>query len=604
MIVGVFYIISYVLFLLTLILVKKSDKKANLFTEIALSVMATFCYQAAMGALFYRLSLPISNLTVGIADLLAGIVLLIFLIKKGRQQFSYDKKDVVAFLISGMVAGYYMRRKFGYAQVLGFISIDSTVHMNFAKTIAVQHIVPTNMFFAAINTAMPMEVVRPIIGDFELFRVFVLWETGYLFLSGFMFYQLIKEYMNSKGTAVLGMISIPLYMTAYPLYSYLFGFSYFGISIPLIAYILYLAKLLIADDRNKVLLIVMLNLGLFGLFVCYMMFVPMVFVAVLAAIIFGYVKSEKLFTKKHIAEVLGVFLLPSVFGLLFTFGNLLNLAPIAGGGSSSGAATATGGIAADGGCYNDMYSNFVLLAPFIISGMYLAIRDMKLRKRVDESTAQSSVILMTLISFIIFVVFLFIMAMQGKVSIYYYVKNNNVLFLLGMVFAFRVVAEVYSRYKYLVISGFAVLLFALGMILFNVDEKILDKNERFLRVGFEQFLDIYSFNHEFVRYADPLNYSDIETFRYMDKNVPVQESGDPEIMLVGTENYTSWFTVLTKHKKVVYINSFDTFQSYDLSGIKYICVQKTDIYKTDKKLFDELGTQVLNNKRDILIEME
>ena len=181
------------------------------------------------------------------------------------------------------------------------------------------------MFFAAVNSAMPMEALIPKTGIFEMYKTFTLWETGYFFLSGLMFYILISHFLDSKGMKVGGLFSIVIYMLAYPLYSYLFGFSYFGLSIALIAYILYMASLFISRDISRVYAYIMLGMGLFGLFLCYMLFVPAIYPGILIAIAIGIVCTDKLISGKSILTMLGVFLAPSVAGMLLTFGNLIFL---------------------------------------------------------------------------------------------------------------------------------------------------------------------------------------------------------------------------------------------------------------------------------------
>ena len=618
MIASIFYITAYMLMLVGLIIVKKNDKAASLFEWIGVSVLATFCYQAAVGALYWKTGIPVSIVTVGVANLLAGIVLIILAVKRGRQKLVVYPEDVIACVVTLVLAGYYLYRKFGLALDINFISIDSAVHMRFAKVIATEHRIPSTMFFAAINSGLPMETAIPVIGVFDLYKIFILWETGYLFLSGYMFYILIRRFMLSRGTKTLAILSIAIYITGYPLYSYIFGFSYFGLSISLIAYIIYMASALIGSDIDNYLSYTLLGLGLFGLFLCYMMFVPVVYLGVFVAIVIAAICTDRLISKRTILRLLGVFLVPSILGLLLTFANLLYLSPVSGGsGSSSG-----GGIASDGGCYNDMYSNFIFISPLILTGIILAIGDIKeayLRKKEDgekkkdrkvvlklsDCTAELIVVLSIAICLVSFMLFLFAMAMQGKVSVYYYVRNNNVLMLLAAVLCFRTIVYLYSKAKPLAISGYILIFIFLLMIRFNVDAGIQHYNERFIREGVEQTFDIYRFNHDFVNLIDPLNGDDIAVYKYMRDNAIIdEEDKEPEILVVGGPTFTMWFSVMSDCSHSVQINDYGRFAGYDLSNIKYICVQKTEVYDSNKETFDNLGKIVLNNTRGIVIEME
>ena len=616
MILSIFYIIAYLILFLSIILIKKNDDKENLFVWIALSIITTFCYQAFIGAIFWKIGVPVSILTIGIADLIAGIALLSIAYKKGLQKLDMAIIDVIALIVIAMLSGYYMVRNFGLLTDINFVSIDSAVHMDFARTIATEHRIPSTMFFAAINTGLPMEVFLPFIREFNLYKIFILWETGYFFLSGFMFYILIRPYMKSKGLKVVGLVGVIVYMTGYPLYSYLFGFSYFGLSISLIAYIIYMAILYISHQVSAWLNYIMLGLGLFGLFLCYMLFVPIVYPGVLVAIIIGIKCTEKLISFRTIGKLLGVFLVPSAFGLFLTFYNLFYLSPAVGNSNSGGGSA---GIASDGGCYNDLYSNFVMMMPFLISGIIIAAgnikklklankqksesEDTKSKNSCDFITAEHMVLLSLTICLGLVMVLFFVMAMHGRVSVYYYVRNNNVLALLAMVLSFISIEQLYKKSKTFVISGCLVIILALGMIKGNVDYRIGQKNDRFIRVGVEQLFDIYSFNHDFVRFACYINGEDIGLYDYMEKTQVNEDTESPEVMVVGPETYTWWFKVMTKHKSVKQINDYNTFVNTDLNGYKYICVQKTDIYDEGTDSFDNLGNIIFDNKRGMIIEL-
>ena len=616
---SVFYVISYMALLSGIFFLKKSEEKLNAVTWLGLSVMTTLCFQALIAAAFYKTPIPISVITIGAADLIMGITLWIISIKRGLQKLYVKAYDVAALIFTALIAGFYFRQKFQLGNGINFISVDSASHFDIARTIVTEHRSPTNMFFAAVNSAMPMEALIPKTGIFEMYKTFTLWETGYFFLSGLMFYILINHFLDSKGMKVGGFFSIVIYMLAYPLYSYLFGFSYFGLSIALIAYILYMASLFISRDISRVYAYIMLGMGLFGLFLCYMLFVPAIYPGILIAIAIGIICTDRLISGKSILTMLGVFLAPSVAGMLLTFGNLIFLSSGSGSGSGSeGGSSAPSGIALDGGCYNDMYSNFVYMLPFVIAGICIgcmeikkAYQDKKEKNEKSEKsivvtklsmiTAESAVLVSVTCVMAVFMAAMAVFTLKGKVSVYYYVRNNNVFFLLASVLLVKTLSYLYTRFKPIVVSYYIVVILCLGMIRLNVDERITEQNERLLRVGADQLFDVYKFNHDFVRFAFPVTVNEVNVYEYMVTNVPSEGEDAPKIIAAGSPTFTSWFKVMTRQPEVVQINDYDTFMATDVSDYDYICIQTSDIFSDQEEMvFDEDTVLLKNNSCKII----
>ena len=71
MIVSVFFIVSYLALLTGCLAVKKNDRKESFITWTVIAFMFTLCYQTAAAAFFWKTGIPVSILTVGIADVKA-----------------------------------------------------------------------------------------------------------------------------------------------------------------------------------------------------------------------------------------------------------------------------------------------------------------------------------------------------------------------------------------------------------------------------------------------------------------------------------------------------------------------------------------------------
>ena len=619
MLVSVFFGISYLVFLTGCLAVKKNDKKESFITWTVLSVMFSFCYQTAIGAVYWKTELPVSILTIGAADLAAGIGLWIITLKGGKQAYKIDRYEVLGVLVCFLTAGYYFAKRFDLGRAIDFVSVDSASFFNIAHIIVREHRIPTNMFMAHLTTALPMEMMRPVWGDFNSFRIMLLWEAGYFFLSGMIFFVLIRSILKNKGMKAVGLIATFFYMLAYPLYSMIFGFTYFGLSITLIGYLIYVTGLFISSSVKRRVSYVMLNFGLFGLFMSYMMFVPPIYVGILIAILAGeyFVNGGKVISLKTIKECFGVFLIPSVCGLLLTFANLIFISSDVVNSNASTAEGGSRGIATDGGCYNELYTNFVCLFPFMLIGIAVILTAAKAKRRasleakeaetseVYEDNLRQSIDITTIAltaAMAAFMAVLLFLCFKKYVSVYYYVKNNNIMWLLAEILLIKAMAYIYDRSRLTVAALYASFILMMGMLFFNVDDKIQARNERFMSNAITGFFNIYSFNHEFNRIPPQINGGDVLIYRFVRDNISVEDQ--PSILVLGEYIYTAWFPYMTDQKNIRQVNETYQYDELDFAEYKYVVVQRSDIYFYGQEYLDSLSNVIYWADDGFIVEME
>ena len=621
---SLFFAIAYLALLTGCLAVKKNDRRESFITWTVLVIMFTLCYQTAVASVFWKTEIPVSVLTVGIADLAAGILFWIMALKGGKQSYKVDRYEILGMLVCFLTASYYFVKRYDMGNTIDFVSVDSASFFNIAHIIAREHRIPTNMFMAHLSTALPMEMGRPLIGDFNSYKVVLLWEIGYFFLSGMMFFVLIRSILEKKGMKAAGLVTTFFYMLAYPLYSMIFGFSYFGLSITLIGYLIYVTGLFISESVRRRVSYVMINFGLFGLFMCYMMFVPPIYVGILLAIFAGayFVKGRKIIALKTIKECFGVFLIPSVCGLLLTFANLIFISSDV---VNSGASNADGGsrgIATDGGCYNELYTNFVCIFPFVLIGIAVVILAAKAKRKavkeaIEEAAKKKEIVtnyeedlrqsmdittLALTIAMAVFMAALLILCFKKYVSVYYYVKNNNIMWLLTHVLLIKGMAHIYDKSRLTVGAIYVSFLLAMGMLFFNVDARIQAGNERFMPNAITGFFNIYSFNHEFNSIPGQINAGDVNVYRYVRENISAED--EPSILVLGGYIYTAWFPYMTDQKNVRQVSEVPQYQETDLSDYKYVVVQYSEIYSSDKEFFDSLGNVIYQGTDGFVVEME
>ena len=368
MVQSILYMISFIALWVSIILCKKSDEKKNILVWVICGGFLVMTVQSFFGGILGLVHLPVSALTIGITNLLFSGLVFFWVKKKGVQHYFIKVVDVIAVVAVAAMIIWFANIRYGKSLSINFVSVDASVHCNNALTVALEHRLPTNMYFAAFNTGLIMDAYRGLTGcsSFSLYKIFVLGEVAYTAFSAFLFWALLRQFGKNKVLEqVVAFAMTVLYWIIYPAYSTMFGFSYFGMVVNILTFLVIVINEYLDAGSDRWVMIVMLNLTLFGVFVCYTLFVPTAFFGTFIALAIFMIRRDgkKFFNWKNILEMLEVFLIPTILGLLHSFGNVKEL-------SSDG-----GGIAQDGGCYSDLYSNFILLIPFVAIGIYFMVKE-------------------------------------------------------------------------------------------------------------------------------------------------------------------------------------------------------------------------------------
>ena len=74
--------------------------------------------------------------------------------------------------------------------------------------------------------------------------------------------------------------------------------------------------------------------------------------------------------------------------------------------------------------------------------------------------------------------------------------------------------------------------------------------------------------------------------------------------MLGGYIYTAWFPYMTDQKNVRQVSEVPQYQETDLSDYKYVVVQYSEIYSSDKEFFDSLGNVIYQGTDGFVVEME
>lgn len=567
---AVIYLLSVACLLVAVFLIKKSDNSQNALVWFISSAFLVISNQALFAGIFSLFHIGISIISIGIMNYLSAAVCIFFITRLGIQKYYIRAIEIIEVILILCLIYKFAILRFGHDLHINFAIVDAASHYKMAENVAVNHSLSNNMYFAALTSGLMMEVHKVFThGDiFHMYKIFIICEIIYTAFSALLFWSVIRDKIkDNKFKSIAAFILTLIYWIGYPAYSTIFGFSYFVMSINIITLLIMIVNAYLSDDYNKKILIIFFNLLLHGIFVCYTLFVPTTFFGVFAAIAIYMIKRDgkKVINLKNFLEMLRIFLIPTILGLVQSFSNVKYL-------SGSGE-----GISHDGGCYSDLYSNFVPLLPFALIGAYIII----------EKKKKDCTIPITIVQ-LLFMFILFCRAMNGTVSAYYYMKNNSLLWALIWILTIEAILYMIERQK-------AAIIFPLMFVAFIImgqygDPWINARNSRFIAVSSRSTFNIIFFNEEFMYVPSAIDQETIDLFEYAYNNCQ-----DKEIISVNTEAGNGWFDALNKGGRLFCYGGLDEYMSMLDENVGYACITYTDPYNESKEYFDGLTDVIYEN---------
>ena len=575
---AVFYLLSIVCLWISFFLIRKSEAKISAAIWFICSAFFVICNQVFFAAIFNQFHIKISIISIGIINLIVASVCIFFITRLGIQKYYIKPLEIIELLIIAAVIYKFAVIRFGHDLHINFVLVDASSHYGMSKDVAVNHTLDNNMYFAALTSGLMMEVYKIFShGDiFHMYRIFIICEIIYTTFTAFLFWVLLREKVKDNiFKAVAAVIITIIYWIGYPAYSTIFGYSYFVMGINIITLLIFIVNAYLSDEYNKTIMIIFMNLLLHGIFVCYTLFVPTTFFGVFIALSIYMIKRDKkkFINLKNVLQMLYIFLIPSILGLIQSFSNVQYL-------SGSGE-----GISHDGGCYSDFYSNFIPLIPFAIIGIYIIFKEKKKDSLIPISIVQ-----------LLFMFLLFYRAMKGTVSAYYYMKNNSLVWTILWVLTAEAILYMIDKCKGAVI--FPVMF--LGFIFMGLrgDEYIQSKNDRFINVSSRNTFNIIYFNYEFSRVYPLLDSDTIDLYKYVYENCQ-----DKLVISVNTEPANGWFNAMNSNGRSFCYGGYEVFEDMLDDEVGYVCIVYTEHYYESQQEFDNFDDIVYENPSGKIIRI-
>lgn len=556
---------------------KKSKKQLFALQWIIILIIVLSCYHTLISGIFQVLCIPINVIFIGVVDLISSIFFWYIIIKyKDIQHYKFELVDLIfiVLLLLGLI--YFTKVHYsGMSLRINYASIDAGVHFkNALYTINFQKV--DGMFYDMVWNALFIEFLGVFVSPSAFYKLYVLADILNLGLAAAMFYCVIRHKISSSFEKIIGVLLSGIYVITYPLNVTLFGFTYLGMSITIIGIIILLMEFYMKNEISIKFCILLLMLTCFGVFETYVLFVPVLYFAVILCVFFKQSKAKCLFSKDTILTSCAIFLVPCILGLYFVYGSIF-----------TNGVTVANAINNEGGCYRELFSNFIFFIPVAILGYLMIIRK------------KENVLLEILTPLlVIFSIIIFIMVLKGKASTYYYYKMYYPIWLVIMLLNYEGFLYTKNETKILSCSvwGMWILLFAIFAN--NIETRLQNKNPNILsEVRSQHYVDIVKFNNTYL-FLPAYDEQRIDLYQWVYNCIDLAD----ETCIPGAVRYEDnfWFQDIT-------MQDFSDWDFYNMNfksfnekirkiNSKYILVfYDSPVYLENSNYFDSFEKKYVNN---------
>lgn len=580
---SIVYVLISLITIIMFLVMKKTNKKENIILWMALSTIILMCFNIFITLIFsmVKLKSTLFNLSLTQIALILLFGIQIFR-KKQIQKYYINKKDLVVSIILLIIVIVIGIAQYGFPFDIKYIITDGAVHyfstINFynesdlLSNVKYNYIVSFSTFMtgAYVNCGILLKSLSDFILIKDFYMVFVLFDLMIFFLSGQLFYLLITKKLHKKSEYVLAFIFTLIYMLGYPLNSLLSGFCYLSLGLDIILAIMLMMNYM-KNDNNEIILL-SISLLTLGLFFSYYFFAPVIYFSILVFLIRKYIsKKEKIFKIKNMIEIIYILIIPTLLGMYYMFFkeiftqdyNLPNKV-----------------LTIEGTIYSNLITNFIVFVPLVIC--YLITNFVNKKKNFNTNI---------LILEIIFIIFLGVGKIFGKVSDYYFYKSYYLLWIIVLVVSFCEIILLKRNKKIKnIIIYYTFIIYAIGIILFPV----IFKDSGII-------YDIYNYNFENIKQECIIESEYLELVQYYYENLE-NEKFDVYMIAGKTEGRNRW--IYSLYQNPIYLissekNNFEDWLNYGKE--KYFIYYKGDL-KYEPEQNDERYEIIFNNSSGAILK--
>lgn len=606
---GIIYILSLIILVVSFILIKKTEKKLNILSFISIAIGVMFCYNTFICYVLTFFTIPVTLLNLLIINIvLAGILIFFIVRKKQIQSFEISKIDLLYIALLGIAVLIVAYLNFGFPFNIKYETGDPSVHYLTAEMFEENDSLlitdkdemygsfATRKTVSYVNAGLIMKCLSGVMDSFYYYNVFIIFGIFVLFITAWAMFTTLSAFAVDKKTRFLAFFISLIYTMGYPLNSFLFGFEYLSMGILLFGLVFDVVHYFKNKEIKTIYLVIMFALLNFGVFSAYYMFVPFLYSALwIYFCIDSYEKNKTIFTKKNICLLVITLLIPFILGFIYhlapeVYGVLINKNIEADTIFNYSSNIVGNSFSVYGYIYVNLYSNMLLLLPIPI---YLILKKWK-----DNKFSA-----MNMIFCIAFIELLLVGFLFDKVSIYYLSKNYFALWFILLYMNYKGLVEIYKKYPKVSFGlvGFYTLLIVLNLLFVDttLENQELNPNETPAAV-----VEVFGANKTILKYKKTDLYEEeLEILKYLQDNI----SYENKVEVVGDMEQGYWAYTLTR-----YVNNKDgkitsrgqnglTYKmlrtKYDIAEADYIIYfNRTSRYKLLQEEIHKLGDIIFENE--------
>lgn len=576
----ILYVASYIVLFSGFFVYPKSAKEQYGMTWLPLTGIMTECYTAFVAAIISLLHIPTNLVTLGILNAVMGIVLWYLVKKRGKKQtYRWSYYDIVFALLLLFVVLMFSQARYGLLSLdWSYRTVDPSARyresMEFVNDQAV-----SRMFFAQLTNGVLIELLRPFQRYDYYYRSYVLGDILQLFLSGMMFYGAVRRLTEKDGkkdhfVSITAIVATLFYLLGYPLNSTLYGFTYLGMILYLTVALLYLTDMFLKDEQdNKWFHVILLSLVCHAYFQCYVLFMPVTFLAIGFAFLFKQHSQKKLLSVDTFVTALAIFLPAVVLGLTYTYLDVFVNDNI----------TVESAISAEGAIYRDLYSNFIFFAPVAVLGLIRLLRGKKNRFLTWFAPM-----------FLLFMLGMFVISYKtGKISTYYFAKDYYMLWLIVFLLVVYAIAGLKSDGRKVTVAYLCSWAFVAMMFLTGLESRIESKNPLFVPDHKSQhYNDLLCFNWNTAK-TEHYSADKMDLIHYVYENLTGGGGTDKPVPVVTRQEETYLYESMTGQRLKDFDYWIDEEHRSDyfenIGDCDYVTVYiDSDLYAEHQDMFDAM----------------
>lgn len=587
---SLFFMISFLILFMGLLLYKKRECE-EIVQALVLKFVAILCWGAMWAGIFSMIGIPVNIVSIGITYLASSAFLWISIMRKKEiQRYTWNWQDIM--VVAGLIVIILMvaLHFFSKELELRYWTSDAAVHM-ISATDVVRSQKVSSMYFGPLYNGLVMEVFQPWFHGINIYKGFMIADITMIILQTIIFYVMIKPLFSKGSHRIMGAILTLLYFAGYPLHGFIYTFNYWGIGVLLISFVIIILRQYFGKELEKRYCIFALMLGCIGVVTSYMMFAPVVFIAVFLSLVYYARKEEgKIFSVKNVIMAFEVFLLPCILALYFCYFQFFV-------GQELEIGTA---LNEQGAIYRQLYMDFIWVIPFVI---YILIHSVKQRK-IDVS-------LIFLLCFGLFTFLMLVLSYKEKISSYYYYKLYFPMWLLCFGIAAQGIIRMMEREKEFLYSCFALYGGILALNVTNTEAKIVASPAILqLESASARIFPLYHENLEYVKRdwgVYKFNPEILKLYEYVNDNMSGEEKDIPMIVSGDAYPYCYWYMAFTGedcHSYYGWTHDIKEIKEYISKGqMNYVVLLRNSAFYTENHQYWDSFEQVYSNSKGFIVKV-